>query len=128
MTPHGLRHTTASLAIAAGGTVVLVSRMLGHASPTVTLKLPLRVEPRPAPRADGHPGEVRVDPLAPRLRHLDTSEPPLSPGASALHCQVRTDRPVIMLAERVADDRMSSDLGISWSRLGESNPRPTHYE
>jgi integrase len=37
VTPHGLRHTAASLAIAAGATVVVVQRMLGHSSPTVTL-------------------------------------------------------------------------------------------
>jgi integrase len=37
ITPHGLRHTAASLAIASGATVVLVQRMLGHSSPTVTL-------------------------------------------------------------------------------------------
>jgi integrase len=37
VTPHGLRHSAASLAIAAGATVVLVQRMLGHSSPSVTL-------------------------------------------------------------------------------------------
>jgi hypothetical protein len=37
VTPHGLRHTAASLAIAAGATVVLLQRMLRHSSPTVTL-------------------------------------------------------------------------------------------
>ena len=37
ITPHGLRHTAASLAIAAGATVVVVQRMLGHSSPSVTL-------------------------------------------------------------------------------------------
>jgi integrase len=38
-TPQGLRHTAASLEIAAGATVVLVSRMLGHSPPTVTLNV-----------------------------------------------------------------------------------------
>jgi integrase len=37
ITPHGLRHTAASLAIAAGATMVVVQRMLGHSSPSVTL-------------------------------------------------------------------------------------------
>jgi integrase len=37
ITPHGLRHTAASLAIVAGATVVVVQRMLGHSSPSVTL-------------------------------------------------------------------------------------------
>jgi integrase len=37
ITSHGLRHTAASLAIQAGATVVVVSRMLGHSSAKVTL-------------------------------------------------------------------------------------------
>jgi len=37
VTPHGLRHTAASLAIAAGASVVAVQKMLGHSSPSVTL-------------------------------------------------------------------------------------------
>jgi len=35
--PHELRHTAASLAISAGGSVKSVQRMLGHASATLTL-------------------------------------------------------------------------------------------
>jgi integrase len=38
-TPHGLRHTTASLAISAGANVKVVQRMLGHASAAMTLDL-----------------------------------------------------------------------------------------
>jgi integrase len=38
-TPHALRHTCASLAIANGEHVVAVSRLLGHASPNVTLSV-----------------------------------------------------------------------------------------
>jgi len=37
ITPHDLRHTTASLAIAAGANVKAVQRMLGHASAAMTL-------------------------------------------------------------------------------------------
>ena len=37
LTPHGLRHTAASLAISAGASVLAVQRMLGHSSATVTL-------------------------------------------------------------------------------------------
>lgn len=37
VTPHDLRHTTASLAIAAGANVKAVQRMLGHASAAMTL-------------------------------------------------------------------------------------------
>jgi integrase len=37
ITPHDLRHTTASLAVSAGANVKAVQRMLGHASATMTL-------------------------------------------------------------------------------------------
>lgn len=37
VTPHDLRHTTASLAIASGANVKAVQRMLGHASAAMTL-------------------------------------------------------------------------------------------
>ncbi|UXA12388.1 site-specific integrase [Mycobacterium sp. SMC-8] len=37
LVPHGLRHTTASLAISAGANVKAVQRLLGHASATMTL-------------------------------------------------------------------------------------------
>ena len=39
MTPHALRHTAASLAIAAGANVKVVQTMLGHKSTTMTLDL-----------------------------------------------------------------------------------------
>ncbi len=39
LTPHGLRHTAASLAIASGGNVKVVQTMLGHQSATMTLDL-----------------------------------------------------------------------------------------
>jgi integrase len=39
LVPHELRHTAASLAIAAGASVKAVQRMLGHASATMTLDL-----------------------------------------------------------------------------------------
>jgi integrase len=37
--PHELRHTAASLAIAAGADVLKVQRMLGHANPSITLSI-----------------------------------------------------------------------------------------
>jgi hypothetical protein len=39
VTPHALRHTAASLAIAAGANVKVVQTMLGHKSATMTLDL-----------------------------------------------------------------------------------------
>ena len=38
LTPHSLRHTAASLAIAAGADVKVVQNMLGHKDATMTLK------------------------------------------------------------------------------------------
>ena len=37
LTPHSLRHTAASLAVQAGASVLVVSRLLGHSRPSVTL-------------------------------------------------------------------------------------------
>ncbi|PRY00701.1 tyrosine-type recombinase/integrase [Allonocardiopsis opalescens] len=37
VTPHKLRHTAASLAIAAGADVLVIQKMLGHAKPSITL-------------------------------------------------------------------------------------------
>jgi integrase len=37
VTPHDLRHTCASLAVSAGVNVLALSRMLGHAQPSITL-------------------------------------------------------------------------------------------
>jgi integrase len=39
LTPHGLRHTAASLAIASGADIKVVQQMLGHKSATMTLDL-----------------------------------------------------------------------------------------
>jgi integrase len=38
LVPYELRHTAASLAVSAGANVLAVSRMLGHADPSITLK------------------------------------------------------------------------------------------
>lgn len=76
VTPHGLRHTAASLAIAAGATVVLVQRMLGHSSPSVTLDV------------YSHLFADDLDTVADRL---NTAK--INAGAD----QVRTPTPVIML-------------------------------
>nr|WP_276582561.1 site-specific integrase [Cellulomonas sp. RIT-PI-Y] len=39
MTVHDLRHTAASLAVASGASVLAVQRMLGHATPAITLNV-----------------------------------------------------------------------------------------
>jgi integrase len=55
LVPHALRHTAASLAIAAGADVKVVQQMLGHKSATMTLDL------------YGHLFESRLDEVADRL-------------------------------------------------------------
>jgi integrase len=55
LVPHGLRHTAASLAIAAGADVKVIQQMLGHKSATMTLDL------------YGHLFESRLDEVADRL-------------------------------------------------------------
>jgi integrase len=84
VTPHGLRHTAASLAIAAGATVVVVCRMLGHSSPSVTLDV------------YSHLFADDLDTVADRLH-----EAKIKAGAD----QVRTGSPVIMLPTIEAGDR-----------------------
>nr|DAK57373.1 MAG TPA: Integrase [Caudoviricetes sp.] len=39
VTPHGLRHVAAGLMVSAGANVLVVSRQLGHADPSMTLKI-----------------------------------------------------------------------------------------
>ena len=53
--PHALRHTAASLAIAAGADVLALQRMLGHSSPTTTLHV------------YGHLFDTRLDEVAERM-------------------------------------------------------------
>jgi site-specific recombinase XerD len=55
LVPHGVRHTAASLAIAAGADVKVVQQILGHKSATMTLDL------------CGHPFESRIDEVADAL-------------------------------------------------------------
>jgi len=55
VTPHALRHTAASLAIASGANVKVVQQMLGHKSATMTLDL------------YGHLFDSELDDIADRL-------------------------------------------------------------
>ncbi len=74
--PHELRHTAASLAIAAGADVKVVQRMLGHKSATMTLD------------QYGHLFEDRLDDVARRLddaaRKRETVKPREAPGAGPI--------------------------------------------
>jgi integrase len=60
LTPHELRHTAASLAVAAGTNVKAVQRMLGHASAARRLLGPLRRRPRCRRRQPGRRGPDRA--------------------------------------------------------------------
>jgi integrase len=81
ITPHGLRHTAASLAIQAGATVVVVSRMLGHSSAKVTLDV------------YAHLFADDLDTVADRLHEA---------RARASADQMRTSRPMIFAEDRFA--------------------------
>lgn len=77
--PHGLRHTAASLAIAAGADVKVVQQMLGHKSATMTLDL------------YGHLFENRLGEVADRLDAAARNSRHMYPP--------RTPRTVVELAE-----------------------------
>jgi integrase len=79
-TPHGLRHTAASLAITSGADVKVVQEMLGHASATMTLDL------------YGHLYGDRLDEVADRMDALRTAR-----GLSADF--LRTEPQLIMFPE-----------------------------
>ena len=80
LTPHGLRHTAASLAITSGADVKVVEQMLGHASATMTLDL------------YGHLYGDRLDEVADRMDALRTAR-----GLSADF--LRTEPQLIMFPE-----------------------------
>jgi integrase len=80
LTPHGLRHTAASLAITSGADVKVVQEMLGHASATMTLDL------------YGHLYGDRLDEVADRMDALRTAH-----GLSADF--LRTEPQLIMFPE-----------------------------
>jgi integrase len=80
LTPHGLRHTAASLAITSGADVKVVEQMLGHASATMTLDL------------YGHLYGDRLDEVADRMDALRTAR-----GLSA--DLLRTEPQLIMFPE-----------------------------
>jgi integrase len=93
LTPHSLRHTAASLAIASGADVKVVQQMLGHATATMTLDL------------YGHLYGDRLDEVADRMDELRTSR-----GLSADY--LRTSAQLIMFPELGRDARGQQIRGL----------------
>ena len=79
LTPHGLRPTAASLAIASGADVKVVQTMLGHASATMTLDL------------YGHLYADRLDEIADRMDAARTAHTGKSWTSAQDHAQDHAD-------------------------------------
>jgi integrase len=103
LTPHGLRHSAASLAISAGANVKVVQQMLGHETATMTLD------------RYGHLFPDQLDDVADRLDSIRHD------AAERLLSQVPGNLSIVT-------DEKALTCGDDVSRLWESNPRPTHYE
>ncbi len=112
VTPHVLRHTAASLAVASGASVKAVQRMLGHASAAMTL--------------DVYAGLFADD--------LDAVGASLDDAAAAVlrpeFCGLDADQTDLRASPAVdpGDHKGPLSCDDTWGRLRDSNPRPTHYE
>jgi Phage integrase family len=112
LTPHELRHTAAGLAVAAGANAKAMQQMLGHASAAMTL--------------DVYAGLFAddLDGVADQLDRAYTRLNADQMRTTRLPSQGQTGRAALREFART-----SRWLGqTTESRLGESNPRPTHYE
>lgn len=69
LTPHELRHTAASMAVAAGASVLSVQRMLGHEKPSVTLDVYADLFDDDLDAVAQRLGEARAHARKARLRH-----------------------------------------------------------
>ena len=105
---YDLRHTFASLLLAAGAPITYVGAQLGHANPTTTLRFYARWIPSRGQRWV----EVldRSHPRAAVERLLADLEPKVEPNRAA------------------AGGSGSEARDSEWSRGRELNPRPTDYE
>lgn len=108
LTPHELRHTAASLAVAEGANVKAVQRILGHVSAAMTLDV----------YADLF--EDDQDQVA---DHLDRA-------AASCCCGLRADRRRGTGSRRGPPRTVASpaDQGPVWWGGRDSNPRPRDYE
>src|SRR5262245_8418161 len=105
---YDLRHTFASLLLAAGAPLTYVAAQLGHANPTTTLRFYARWIPSRGQRW---------------VEMLDRS-----------HSRATVERLLADLEPKVEPNRAATSGGEAevidseWSRGRESNPRPTDYE
>jgi integrase len=79
---HDLRHSAASLAISSGANVLVVSKMLGHADPSITLKV------------YGHLYPSDLAAVADRLDAIHTAATQSAPAGGAIVGQTATVRPI----------------------------------
>lgn len=84
LTPHGLRHTAASLYISAGTPPKVVQRILGHASITITLDLYGHLYPDEMDTWADRLGDIATEmwPERGQDRPDDDDEPPVTSGAT----------------------------------------------
>ena len=115
VTPHVLRHTAASLAVASGASVKAVQRMLGHASAAMTL--------------DVYAG-LFADDLDAVGERLDAAVTSLMDIQAADQMRTGCGLPAHEGGSGRLPDTTKKSLtsADAWSRLRDSNPRPTHYE
>jgi hypothetical protein len=97
VTPHDLRHTAASLAVASGATVTNVQRMLGHASAAMTLdvysglfdddltELAVRMDAPAQAAADARVGAVWAGPPAEHAQKGRRAGQPGGPRGDRTH-------------------------------------------
>jgi Phage integrase family len=111
LTPHELRHTAASLAVSAGANVKAVQRMLGHASAAMTLDIYAGLFADDLDAVADRLDRAVVKLNADQMRA--TAHEPVIPDRAALRESARTGRWLGQTTQ---------------SRLGESNPGPTHHE
>jgi integrase len=111
LTPHELRHTAASLAIKAGANVKVVQQMLSHASAAMTL--------------DVYAG-LFADNLDEVADRLDQAFEGIRADSVRTRCGLSARLRALPHSTTVADLLLTR--AYDRSRLGESNPGPTHYE
>jgi len=111
---HDLRHGQASLLLAAGIDIVVVSKRLGHSSVAITSDTYSHLL-----EGVGREAAERAWALVPRALPPDVNQD------REHSVSIRARRPP---RRKPPYDKTAGQRPKGWSRLGESNPGPTHYE